>query len=339
MLITAVRASWLRAPIPAVARTSPTSQERCVQRASSRSRPPSATSATRPSSPDPRGAGAALGRREATSPRSGTLRRRRARALVGARRGLPDHRPAGITLSAISGTTSPSGTCSASRWGVGGCSAAGIASASPPMQRRLTPSAASARSSPRRRARPRAVKLRVGLQDKSVSDSAARVREVRETLGRTSASWWTPTGCGACARPSAARGESDDLAGSRSRLAGQPRGPGARCAGSRYREREGSAAGFVPRDDRRAGGNRRAIAAGSPRRSASARWPRRAGSRWRRICGARPFSSRPAAARDRHAVRHAGISRGHNPLLSDLVEEQVELEDGYVLRPRGPGSG
>src|SRR4029453_14043859 len=29
----------------------------------------------------------------------------------------------------------------------------------------------------------RAVKLRVGLQDKSVDDSAARVREVRETLG------------------------------------------------------------------------------------------------------------------------------------------------------------
>ena len=31
------------------------------------------------------------------------------------------------------------------------------------------------------------------------------------------------------------------------------------------------------------------------------------------------------------------FSRGHNPLLSDLVEEQVELEDGYVLAPSRPG--
>ena len=33
------------------------------------------------------------------------------------------------------------------------------------------------------------------------------------------------------------------------------------------------------------------------------------------------------------------FSRGHNPLLNDLVEERVELEDGYVLAPAGPGLG
>ena len=33
------------------------------------------------------------------------------------------------------------------------------------------------------------------------------------------------------------------------------------------------------------------------------------------------------------------FSRGHNPLLNDLVEERVELEGGYVLAPSGPGLG
>ena len=33
------------------------------------------------------------------------------------------------------------------------------------------------------------------------------------------------------------------------------------------------------------------------------------------------------------------FSRGHNPLLNDLVEERVELEDGHVLAPTGPGLG
>jgi L-alanine-DL-glutamate epimerase-like enolase superfamily enzyme len=33
------------------------------------------------------------------------------------------------------------------------------------------------------------------------------------------------------------------------------------------------------------------------------------------------------------------FSRGHNPLLNDLVEERVALEDGHVLAPEGPGLG
>ena len=33
------------------------------------------------------------------------------------------------------------------------------------------------------------------------------------------------------------------------------------------------------------------------------------------------------------------FSRGHNPLLTDLVEEQVELENGCVLAPSRPGLG
>jgi L-alanine-DL-glutamate epimerase-like enolase superfamily enzyme len=33
------------------------------------------------------------------------------------------------------------------------------------------------------------------------------------------------------------------------------------------------------------------------------------------------------------------FSRGHNPLLSDLVEEDFELEDGHVLAPTRPGLG
>jgi L-alanine-DL-glutamate epimerase-like enolase superfamily enzyme len=33
------------------------------------------------------------------------------------------------------------------------------------------------------------------------------------------------------------------------------------------------------------------------------------------------------------------FSRGHNPLLNDLVEETVELEDGHVLAPDRPGLG
>jgi L-alanine-DL-glutamate epimerase-like enolase superfamily enzyme len=32
-------------------------------------------------------------------------------------------------------------------------------------------------------------------------------------------------------------------------------------------------------------------------------------------------------------------SRGENPLLNDLVEERVELEDGFVLAPERPGLG
>ena len=33
------------------------------------------------------------------------------------------------------------------------------------------------------------------------------------------------------------------------------------------------------------------------------------------------------------------FSRGHNPLLNDLVEEAVAFEDGHVLAPTGPGLG
>ena len=33
------------------------------------------------------------------------------------------------------------------------------------------------------------------------------------------------------------------------------------------------------------------------------------------------------------------FSRGHNPLLTDLVEERFELEDGRVVAPDRPGLG
>ena len=33
------------------------------------------------------------------------------------------------------------------------------------------------------------------------------------------------------------------------------------------------------------------------------------------------------------------FSRGHNPLLNELVEEEIAFEDGHVLAPTGPGLG
>ena len=75
----------------------------------------------------------------------------------------------------------------------------------------------------------RAVKLRVGLQDKSVDDSAARVREVRETLGPDVGIMVDAHGTWSVreAQRFARKVEDCDLALARGAgLARQPRGPG-----------------------------------------------------------------------------------------------------------------
>jgi L-alanine-DL-glutamate epimerase-like enolase superfamily enzyme len=205
MLITAVRASWLRAPIPADrAHVSDfgknDSFNMCLVEvetdtglvglgeAKAAGREPRQLRGHR--RPDPRGAGAAPDRpRPARHHRDlGALLQRLARALRDARgANLPDHRPAGHhALRDQRHRHRPLGPARSVAdvpvWRLLGG-----------RYRERVPAYASGGWAPVggigtqlaqyvERGH-RAVKLRVGLQDRSVSDSAARVREVRETLG------------------------------------------------------------------------------------------------------------------------------------------------------------
>ena len=197
----------------------------------------------------------------------------------------------------------------------------------------------------------RAVKLRVGLQDASVDDSAARVAEVRETLGPGIGIMVDAHGTWSVreAQRFARKVESDDLAWleepvSPDNLEGQaevrrstdiPIAAG-ESEQTRFAFREmidARAVDICQPDPAIAGGITEtqricALAAASGLTVAPHLW----GSAILFAAGLHLTISTPCATM-------VEFSRGHNPLLSDLVEEQVELEDGYVLAPSRPGLG
>jgi len=197
----------------------------------------------------------------------------------------------------------------------------------------------------------RAVKLRVGLQDKSVDDSAARVHEVRQTLGPDVGIMVDAHGTWSVreAQRFARKVEDDDLAWleepvSPDNLAGQAEVRRSTdipiAAGESEQTRfafremiEARAVDICQPDPAIAGGITEtqricALAAASGLTVAPHLW----GS-------AILFASGLHLAIATPCVTLVEFSRGHNPLLSELVEEQVDLEDGHVLAPSRPGLG
>jgi L-alanine-DL-glutamate epimerase-like enolase superfamily enzyme len=197
----------------------------------------------------------------------------------------------------------------------------------------------------------RAVKLRVGLQDASVNDSAARVREVRETLGPDVGIMVDAHGTWSVreAQRFARKVEDCDLAWleepvSPENLAGQaevrrstdiPIAAG-ESEQTRFAFRDMIAAGAVDvcqPDPAIAGGITEthriaALAAAHGLTVAPHLW----GSAILFAAGLHLAVSTPC-------VTLVEFSRGHNPLLNDLVEETVDLADGHVLAPDRPGLG
>jgi D-galactarolactone cycloisomerase len=197
----------------------------------------------------------------------------------------------------------------------------------------------------------RAVKLRVGLQDKSVDDSAARVREVRETLGPDVGIMVDAHGTWSVrqAQRFARKVEDCDLGWleepvSAENLAGQAEVRASTdipiAAGESEQTRfafrdmiEARAVDICQPDVAIAGGITEtqriaALAAAHELTVAPHLW----GSAILFAAGLHLAVSTPC-------VNLLEFSRGHNPLLNDLVEERVELEDGHVLAPTGPGLG
>ncbi len=197
----------------------------------------------------------------------------------------------------------------------------------------------------------RAVKLRVGLQDRSVSDSAARVREVRDTLGPDIGIMVDAHGTWSVreAQRFARKVEDLDLAWleepvSPENIKGQAEVRAATdipiAAGeseqTRFGFRDLIAAGAVDicqPDPAIAGGLTEtericALAAAHGLTVAPHLW----GSVILFATGLHLAIATPC-------VTLVEFSRGHNPLLSDLVEEDVDLQDGYVLAPTRPGLG
>jgi L-alanine-DL-glutamate epimerase-like enolase superfamily enzyme len=197
----------------------------------------------------------------------------------------------------------------------------------------------------------RAVKLRVGLQDRSVEESAARVREVRETLGPEIGIMVDAHGTWSVrqAMRFARKIEDCDLAWleepvSAENLAGQAEVRASTdipiAAGeseqTRFAFRDMIAARAVDicqPDVAIAGGITEtqriaALAAAHDLTVAPHLW----GSAILFAAGLHLAVSTPC-------VNLLEFSRGHNPLLNDLAEERVALEDGYVLAPSGAGLG
>jgi L-alanine-DL-glutamate epimerase-like enolase superfamily enzyme len=197
----------------------------------------------------------------------------------------------------------------------------------------------------------RAVKLRVGLQDRSVEESAARVREVRETLGPEIGIMVDAHGTWSVrqAMRFARKIEDCDLAWleepvSAENLAGQAEVRASTdipiAAGeseqTRFAFRDMIAARAVDicqPDVAIAGGITEtqriaALAAAHDLTVAPHLW----GSAILFAAGLHLAVSTPC-------VNLIEFSRGHNPLLNDLAEERVALEDGYVLAPSGAGLG
>jgi L-alanine-DL-glutamate epimerase-like enolase superfamily enzyme len=197
----------------------------------------------------------------------------------------------------------------------------------------------------------RAVKMRVGLQDASVDDSAARVREARETLGPgvglmvDAHGTWSVREAQRFARKVA----DCDLGWleepvSPDNVAGQAEVRAATdipiAAGETEQTRfafrdliEARAVDVLQPDVAIAGGITEtlricALAATHGLTVAPHLWG-----------GAVLFASGLHLAVATPCVTTLEFSRGENPLLNDLVEEPFHLVDGYVLAPDRPGLG
>ena len=197
----------------------------------------------------------------------------------------------------------------------------------------------------------RAVKMRVGLQDKSVDDSAARVREARESLGAEVGLMVDAHGTWSVREAQRfARKVSDcDLAWleepvSPDNVTGQAEVRAATdipiAAGETEQTRfafrdliEARAVDVLQPDVAIAGGITEtlricALAATHGLTVAPHLWG-----------GAVLFASGLHLAVATPCVNTLEFSRGENPLLHDLVEEPFDLKDGYVLAPDRPGLG
>ncbi len=197
----------------------------------------------------------------------------------------------------------------------------------------------------------RAVKMRVGLQDKSVDDSAARVREARESLGPEielmvdAHGTWSVREAQRFARKVA----DCDLAWleepvSPDNVAGQAEVRAATdipiAAGETEQTRfafrdllEARAVDVLQPDVAIAGGITEtlricALAATHGLTVAPHLWG-----------GAILFASGLHLAVATPCVTTLEFSRGENPLLNELVREPFDLVDGHVLAPEGPGLG
>jgi len=197
----------------------------------------------------------------------------------------------------------------------------------------------------------RAVKMRVGLQDASVDDSAARVREARETLGPgvglmvDAHGTWSVREAQRFARKVA----DCDLGWleepvSPDNVAGQAEVRAATdipiAAGETEQTRfafrdliEARAVDVLQPDVAIAGGITEtlricALAATHGLTVAPHLWG-----------GAVLFASGLHLAVATPCVTTLEFARGDNPLLNDLVEEPFDLVDGYVLAPDRPGLG
>ena len=196
-----------------------------------------------------------------------------------------------------------------------------------------------------------AVKMRVGLQDKSVDDSAARVREVREFLGPDIGLMVDAHGTWGVreAQRFARKVEDCDLAWleepvSPENVRGQAEVRAATdipiAAGeseqTRFAFRDLIAAGAVDilqPDPAIAGGLTETIRIAA---LAAAHGLTVAPHLWG---GAVLFAAGLHLCVATPCATTVEFSRGHNPLLNDLTEERVELEDGHVLAPTRPGLG
>jgi L-alanine-DL-glutamate epimerase-like enolase superfamily enzyme len=197
----------------------------------------------------------------------------------------------------------------------------------------------------------RAVKMRVGLQDASVDDSAARVAEARETLGPgvgimvDAHGTWSVREAQRFARKVEAYDlrwleepvSPDDLAGQAEvrRATDIPIAAG-ESEQTRFAFREmleARAVDVLQPDPAIAGGltEVRTIAGLAASQGLTVA-PHLWGSAILFATGLHLCVSTPCAT-------ILEYSRGHNPLLNELVEEDIVLEDGHVLVPTGPGLG
>jgi L-alanine-DL-glutamate epimerase-like enolase superfamily enzyme len=197
----------------------------------------------------------------------------------------------------------------------------------------------------------RAVKMRVGLQDKSVDDSAARVREAREQLGPDVGLMVDAHGTWSVreAQRFARKVADCDLGWleepvSPDNVTGQAEVRAATdipiAAGETEQTRfafrdliEARAVDVLQPDVAIAGGITEtlricALAATHGLTVAPHLWG-----------GAVLFASGLHLAVATPCVNTLEFSRGENPLLHELVEEQFDLRDGYVLAPDRPGLG
>jgi D-galactarolactone cycloisomerase len=197
----------------------------------------------------------------------------------------------------------------------------------------------------------RAVKMRVGLQDRSLEDSAARVREVRETLGPDirvmvdAHGTWSVREAQRFARkveacdlawleepvsPDDVRGQAEVRASTDIPIAA------GESEQTRFAFRDLIAAGAVDicqPDPAIAGGITEtlriaALAAAHGLTVAPHLWG-----------GAVLFAAGLHLCVATPCATTVEFSRGHNPLLNDLAEEGFELVDGHVRAPTRPGLG